>query len=304
MIYMYFFDAHCDTMLKICNGEPTDFSFEAARLPGGFFQIFACFCEEYERDDTVALRTLRNFKQYISNLETAEIIYTPVQAKQVLEQGKTAVMLALENCTCLGEEPENLYKFYNMGVRSITLTWNGENAFASGCMCKKGGLSEKGVQLIALAEKLGVLIDLSHLNTQSFRDVMELGKGKLFASHSSAYSVTAHPRNLTDRQISQLYHRGGVICACPNPPFIANGEKSGLDEFAAHIRHISRLTDGLGIGLGTDTDGISACCERLKTTYDLVNLPVFFAEAGMKNYEIENIFSCNLGRFLNIFPKK
>ncbi len=301
---MYIFDAHCDTMLKIYNGEPTDFSFDDAYSMGGFFQIFAYFSEECEKDDSLALQTLRSFTAYINNIKTAEIIYTPTQAKKVLEQGKTAVMLALENCSCLGDDPENLYKFYNMGIRSLTLTWNGDNAFAHGCMCKNGGLSKKGEGLVELAEKLGVLIDLSHLNFQSFEDVLRLGKGKVYASHSSAYDITPHPRNLTGSQITQLYRHGGVICACPNPPFITHEGKTGTDEFAAHIRHISLLTDGLGVGLGTDTDGIENHCKNLKTTADLVNLPLALEQSGMENYEIENFFSCNLGRFLNIFPQK
>ena len=191
-----------------------------------------------------------------------------------------------------------------MGIRSITLTWNGSNAFAHGCMCPEGGLTKKGVDLISLAEKLGVLIDLSHLNRRSFYDVLNLEKGKVYASHSSSYAITPHPRNLTDGQICALYKRGGVVCACPNPPFITGGKRADFTDFSAHLRHISTLTDGLGAGIGTDTDGTQNYCNNLRTTADLLKFPLLLKTHGWENYEIQNIFSFNLGRFLNIFPKK
>ena len=293
-------DAHCDTMKKMSQGMPYDFSFEDAASNDGFLQIFACFSEEDENSPHQALYALQSFKE---NTE-AEIIYTAKHALAVLKKGGFGAMLSLENCCCLGEDIENLYHFYNLGIRSITLTWNGENQFAHGSDCPAGGLTHKGRDLILLAEKLGVLIDLSHLNRQSFYDVISFGHGKLFASHSSSAAINPHPRNLTDRQIKTLYGCGGIICACPYPLFVNGKQHASPEEFIAHLRHISLLTDGLGVGLGSDTDGVKTTLTHLKTTSELINFPKYLKYCNFKNYEIQNIFSCNFEHFLEKTAKK
>ncbi|MDP4119022.1 MAG: membrane dipeptidase [Bacillota bacterium] len=294
-------DAHCDTMLKISENIPYDFSFETASSLDGFIQIFACFTDDAEPAPfETAVRRIALFHNYISSRNDAEIAYTPTHAREIASKGKVASILALENCLCLEENYENLYSFYNMGIRAISLTWNEENAFAHGCNCNHGGLKPSGVKLIDLADKLGVLVDLSHLNEQSFDDVINLGKGKLFASHSSARALCDHPRNLTDKQIYSLYRAGGIICVCPNPPFISDTFPASKKEYAHHLRYISDLTEGLGVGIGSDTDGISICCDELKSTSDLVKFSTYLSELGFSNNEISNIFSCNFERFLNI----
>ncbi len=298
------FDAHCDTMLKIAEEMPFNFSFDYAVSCGGYLQFFACFTEDtqdfpYEN----AVFTIKKFLSYIKNIPDVTVVHSPSQAKNILKKGGLAAVLSLENCRCLNENPNNLYNFYKLGVRCIGLTWNGKNAFACGCE-EKGGLTAKGEELILLAEKLGVLIDVSHLNNQSLEDVLHFGHGKIFASHSSARSVYDCPRNLTDRQILNIYHSGGIVCACPNPPFLNGYPSADIRDFALHLRHISLLTEGVGIAFGSDTDGTATCCTGLECTN---KFSVFFK--GLKhldftNNEIFNISSCNFGRFLGVLQQK
>ncbi len=293
-------DGHCDTIKKLAQGLPIDFSFTDAAENDGFLQLFAYFSKEDETCPDEAFVTIKAF----SSENRAQIVYTPRHALSVLHSGRLGAFLSLENCCCLGENTDSLYPFFNLGIRAVSLTWNSDNQFAHGADCPRGGLKEKGRDLILLAEKLGILIDVSHLNRTSFFDVISFGHGKLFASHSSAYSVNPHPRNLTDEQITALYNSGGIICACPYPPFVNGTENATADEFIRHIRHISRLTDGLGVGLGSDTDGVKFSIPGLKTTSDLIAFQDLLRERNFTNYEIQNIFSCNFERFLEKSAKK
>lgn len=293
-------DGHCDTIKKLSQGLPTDFSFKHASANDGFLQIFAHFSEDGETCPEEAFFTLQSF----STRGMADIVYTPSHALSVLRNGGFGALLSLENSCCLGEDVESLYHFFNLGIRAISLTWNGENQFAHGADCPSGGLREKGKDLILLAEKLGILIDLSHLNSQSFYDVLSFGHGKLFASHSSSYAINPHPRNLTDKQITALYKAGGIVCVCPYPLFISGCPTASKEEFAAHLRHISNLTENLGIGIGTDTDGVKFSIPGLKTTEELLAFPHFLRTCDFTDYEIQNIFSCNFERFLEKSAKK
>ncbi len=297
-------DAHCDTMMKIDEGLTCDFSFETAAACGGFLQIFACFTEDGESDAyCAALRKINRFLDFIREKDNCCVAYTPCAAKRITEAGGLAAVLSLENCACLEDDPENIYKFYNLGVRCITLTWNGANSFAGGCL-ERGGLTKRGRDLLQIAGRLGILVDVSHLNEQSFYDVLSEGSCKVFASHSSCAEINDNPRNLTDLQILKIYSRGGIVCACPNPPFLNGSRKAKREEFAQHIRHIMRLTDGRGAGIGSDCDGTENCCEDLKTTADYLNFEKVLEENNFTKFEIQDIFSCNFGRFFGICDKK
>ncbi len=297
---MHICDGHCDTMKKMAQGLPIDFSFEDAAKNDGFLQVFAYFSKDGETCPEEALHTVQGF----SSEAKADIVYTPRHALSVLRTGGLGALLSLENSCCLGEDVEALYHFYNLGIRAISLTWNGENQFAHGADCPRGGLKKAGRDLISLADKLGILIDVSHLNEQSFFDVISFGHGKLFASHSSSYAINPHPRNLTDRQIKALYDCGGIICACPYPPFVNGSEEATCADFVQHLRHISHLTDGLGVALGSDMDGVKYSMPGLKTTRDIINFPQCLRQYNFSDYEIQNIFSCNFERFLEKSIKK
>ena len=297
-------DAHCDTIMKIDENLSSDFSFEKASSCGGFLQIFACFTEDGEDSAYfAAFRKINRFLEYIKTKDNCYVAYTPKAAKKITDNGGLAAVLSLENCACLGDDPENIYKFYNLGVRCITLTWNGSNSFACGCL-EQGGLTARGRELLRIAGKLGIIVDVSHLNERSFYDVLSEGSCKVFASHSSCAEINDNPRNLTDLQILKIYSHGGLVCACPNPPFLNGSCTAGQEEYARHIRHIMKLTDGMGVGIGSDCDGTENCCKGLRTTEDYLNFDCFLKENDFKNYEIQNIFSCNFERFFNISDKK
>ncbi len=291
---MPLFDGHCDTILKLLENTTTDFSFSEAR--GGFIQTFAYYSEE--KSPEKCINAINYFKNYIKDVTDFEIIYTNKQFHRIIRTGGCGAFLALENCGCLENDICSLLTLYNLGIRSIALTWNYENAFASGCSCNYGGLTDKGKDLILLAEKLGILIDLSHLNSKSFYDVINFGHGKVYCSHSSCHALCPHPRNLTDKQIKTLFEAGGIMCVCPNPLFLTGTKTASVSDFALHLKHAMNLTSGRGVAIGTDTDGTEFTALNLKTTADLLSLPGKLEAFGFNKFDIQNIFSFNFDAFL------
>src|SRR5690606_30161839 len=117
---------------------------------------------------------------------------------------------------------EILRIFYRLGVRAVGLTWNYRNELADGQAEAEsgGGLTRAGRAVVREMERLGMLIDVSHLSDASFEQVLEVAEGPVFASHSNARRICRHPRNLTDEQIRAIAARGGVIGINFAPQFL------------------------------------------------------------------------------------
>lgn len=134
----------------------------------------------------------------------------------VLAKNKICGLIGVEGGTAIENNVDNINKLYDMGVRYIGLTWNNSNVIASSAKDetekgKKGGLSEFGKKVIQRMNDLGMMIDVAHLGENSFWDVAELSTQPIFSSHSNAYSINPHFRNLTDDQIKAIAKSGGVI---------------------------------------------------------------------------------------------
>jgi len=168
--------------------------------------------------------------------------------------GRVGIILHIEGCEALSE-PEDLKVFYRLGVRSIGITWNYDNKYASSCLSKKDyGLTGEGEELVKIANRLGVMVDLSHAGRQTCQDVIELSEQPPYISHANAYSVKEHPRNVPDDTIIQVGRRGGVI----GLTFITSciGEPADAEKLSEHASHIARVAGEGVLALGTDYLGI------------------------------------------------
>ena len=136
----------------------------------------------------------------------------PVRSREELErcfqEEKTGLLLTIEDGGVCGSNLENVKKVFELGVRLITLTWNYENAFGfpNG---KDGGLKPLGIEAVQEMNRLGILVDVSHLSDDGFWDVQKYSKKPFVASHSNARAVTGHPRNLTDEMIRAVAESAG-----------------------------------------------------------------------------------------------
>ncbi len=140
------------------------------------------------------------------------------------------------------------------GVALVGLTWNGDNAFACGCLGHEYGLTPLGVQAVERLNSLAVPIDVSHLNESGFWQVLKMAKQPIVASHSCSRAVCDHPRNLTDDQFRAIRDGGGLVGLNVYPPFV------GGDDFASlrrHVEHFLHLNGEKAICFGADFDGMT-----------------------------------------------
>lgn len=177
----------------------------------------------------------------------------------VLESGRTAAMLTIENASLLGGELGIIDELVADGVKMITLTWNAKNPLASGKE-SHDSMSDFGRDAVRAMEDAGIVADVSHLNDEGFSDLLQVARRPFVASHSNARSVCNVARNLTDDEFRAIRDAGGVVGINYYRGFVterdcpATGEAT-FDELAAHVEHFLDLGGEGTICLGSDYDG-------------------------------------------------
>jgi membrane dipeptidase len=169
---------------------------------------------------------------------------------------RIAVLITMEGVEPLGGDLDLLRVFFELGVRAICLTHARRNAAGSGGIfaahgSPRDGLTAFGRDLVRECERLGVLVDLAHINPTGFEEIVELTTKPLIVSHTNARKFYDIERNISDEQIKMIGRRGGVIGA--NAILVsANKEKSTLDHYVDHIEHVRDLVGIDGVGIGFD----------------------------------------------------
>ena len=183
-------------------------------------------------------------------------------------EGKLSAFLTLEDGRAVEGSLERLRWFYGQGVRLITLTWNFPNCFGnpnSGDEEKmKLGLTQFGQEAVREMNRLGMLVDVSHLSDGGFWDVARISKKPFVASHSNCRALTDHPRNLTDEMIRALAEHGGVAGLNFAPEFVAGdgqGRISSVERLCLHAQHLLKTGGEDVVAIGTDFDGIEGTLE-------------------------------------------
>jgi membrane dipeptidase len=160
----------------------------------------------------------------------------------------------------------NLESWYERGVRSIGLVWSRPNEFAEGVPFRfpsspdtGTGLTSAGRDLVRACNRLGILVDLSHLNEAGFWDVAELSEAPLVATHSNAHALCASSRNLLDAQLDAIGASQGIVGVNFAVNFLrADGELVRETPISEIVRHVDYLVERMGVdhvGFGSDFDG-------------------------------------------------
>ncbi|MCX6553173.1 MAG: dipeptidase, partial [Acidobacteria bacterium] len=139
---------------------------------------------------------------------------SPADVERIVKTGKRAIMTGVENGYPVGTDLKNIKTFYDLGARYITIAHSGNNQLADSSSAREplnNGLSELGRQAIAEMNRLGIMVDVSHISEKSFWDILAITKAPIIASHSGSRAITDHDRNLTDDQLTALAKNGGVV---------------------------------------------------------------------------------------------
>jgi membrane dipeptidase len=224
--------------------------------------------------------------------------------------GPVGYILSLEGADSI-VTVRHLERAYGNGLRAVGPAHYGPGVYAQGTNAC-GGLGPAGRDLLDEMERLGLILDATHLCDDSFREALDHFHGPVWASHSNCRSLVPHNRQFSDDQIKELVRRGAVIGVVFDAWMLAPGwvrgestpESAGvtLQTVVNHIDRICQLAgDALHVGLGSDLDGAfgrEQCPADVETIADLLRVPAVLAERGYAAADIENIAHGNFVRFL------
>jgi membrane dipeptidase len=266
---MHVIDLHCDVLMKLAaaqggmdykNEPELDASYEKLKKGGVKVQAFAIFIPPSIKSD----------QKFQAALDQIHFFYTEVLGKNPnmklmktwtdldqLKGDEIGTLLTLEGVDAIGNDLQKLSILYELGVRSIGLTWNNANLAADGADERRGaGITSFGSEIITFNNDRQILTDVSHLSENAFWDVIKEADFPI-ASHSNSKTLCNHVRNLTDEQAKALFAKNGVIHVVYYPAFVNGKESATISELIAHIDHFCSLGGVRQIGFGSDFDGIS-----------------------------------------------
>lgn len=306
-------DMHCDTATECFDKELSLYDnnlhidFKRLKAAGAGVQFFAVWIkpQDAHRGFERATEVAEYFKAECAKYNDKVTIIKEASDFDVAD-GKIKAVLSVEGGEALEGEAQNLEKLYNIGVRLLTLTWNGKNQLGTGAMSGDDGLTDFGKNVVAQMNRLGMIVDVSHLSDKGFWDVAQVSNVPFVASHSNAKSICNHPRNLTDDQIRHLIKINGFMGINLYPPFLTD-EIANLDDIYAHIDHCLSLGAQDILGFGADFDGIDQTPCEIAGVQDMYKIIDYLLKKGLTERFVRKITSENLIRatkeIMNFFEK-
>jgi len=308
------FDGHCDTLLEALEEKrklgqrSSEGHIDLPRLreSGVTAQVFAIFVEDRYLPAGAARQTLRLldtlYRELADNPDLLVLATRAEDIEKAKEAGKVAAVIGIEGAEALEGDLALLRMFHHLGVRLLTVAWSRRNQAADGVGEARtgGGLTNFGLQLVEECNKLGIMVDVSHLATAGVRDVLETSSKPVIASHSNAYALCPNPRNLTDEQLLALARKGGVIGVTFVPSFITEERKeASLEKLLDHIDHIVHVAGIDHAGLGSDFDGFSP--PPPVGLEDVTRLPGITAGLVERGYSEDAVRKILGGNFMRVF---
>lgn len=265
------FDLHCDTVTELLGrdlkGETSlrsnqlHIDLERGRKLPGYVQCFGFWSTtdlplpKGVKVEDVFWREVSLLQDAIDkNFDLIRQARTADDVRRNLEAGIMSAIFTIEGPANIGFDPAKLEKLHNLGFRISSLGWNEKNCL-TGSHMTGGGLTKRGREYIKECQRLGIIVDVSHISDEAFWQIMDMTEKPVIASHSNSRSVWGESRNLTDDMFKAICQSGGVAGFNMCAEFI--GENPDLDTACDHVLHFLELDpEGTHIALGGDLDGI------------------------------------------------
>lgn len=342
----FVFDGHNDLALRLLAGEDPSGRLQGGHLDlprmreGGFDGgIFAVWSDpDADRPLHDVLDGVARLRVFLEETPGMRLVLTADDleaAAAASGSGDVAALIGVEGAYGV-EEPSDVDRLYDAGARCLTLTWMAHTpwADASGLPPAHGGLTDVGRRILARAEKLGMVADISHSSDATARDVLRAAQRPVIASHSDVRAVADHHRNLSDDLLEELAARGGVLGVNFFSAYLDESfsrgyeavrerlEREGADDafqprselgravaaelkpvpFSRLLEHFRRAIAVAGpehVGLGSDFDGVLATPEGLDDVRDLPKITAGLAEHGLTDEELRSVLGGNFRRVLS-----
>ena len=299
------FDLHCDTALALQGheGRPErslrkndcHIDLERAKNLAGYCQCFACFTTPFMQEwmkvspELVFQKEIEILhKELAENRDVIRQAFNAQDVEDNLQKGMMSAIFTIEGPAGFGFDPARLEELHQLGFRITSLGWNEQNPL-TGSHVTGGGLTDLGREYIKEAQRLGMIIDVSHISDEGFWDIMKITDAPIVATHSNSRSVYGASRNLTDDMFRAIAETGGVAGFNMCAEF--TGEQPTLDTACDHILHFMELApNGKHIALGGDLDGV----DRMPAGFAGVqDYPAFAAKLnarGLDEVTLRDIF--------------
>ena len=283
----------------------------AGGVVGQFWSVFV------PADDAYPVRTTlqqvdvahRIIERYPESLVLAR---TAAEVRAAIDSGRIASLLGAEGGHSIGDDLAVLRTLARLGVRYMTLTHNDDTPWADSATGERahGGLTDRGRQVVAEMERIGMLVDLSHTAPATMRDTLDVATQPVVFSHSSTVAVADHPRNVPDDVLGRLADNGGVVMITFVPQFVSTAYAEWLaagspgaappvtvSDVADHVEHAREVAGVAHIGLGGDYDGTPVLPPDLR---DVSRYPVLAAELQRRGWGAADLRALAGGNVLRV----
>ena len=278
----------------------------AARTPDGSFARAVAYF------DAIDAFVARHPDRLLFATEASDV-------RRAKAEGRIAILVGVEGGHAIVGSLDRLRELRRRGARYLTLTWNNGNDWAGSSIgvngTRTGGLTPFGREVIGELERLGMLVDLSHVSERTFADVLEVASNPVVATHSCARALADHPRNLSDEQLRAVARTGGVVgvnfyARFLDPGFLAaaaareGGDtsvelpKTPFSLLVDHVEHVARVAGVRHVALGSDFDGVAALPEGMEDVTRLPRLAEALLARGFGDDELRLFLGGNLLRVM------
>ena len=238
--------------------------------------------------------------------DKVELALSSDDVKKIYAKGKKSIMIGVENAYSIGLDTSNIRKFWEKGARYVSLSHNGHSQLSDSNTGEfdntslHNGLSDLGKEVIDLLNYYGIMIDISHPSKEAIKQMIQLSKAPVIASHSSARALRDHPRNVDDEQLSWIKQNGGVIQTTALGFFLTDREDppANMDDFMDHIDHMVGKIGIDHVGISSDFDGGGGIV-GWEDASETMNVTSALRERGYSESEIAKLWGGNLLRVLD-----
>ena len=212
-----------------------------------------CTCSVWE-DFPTTMKSVAQWKGwFVEHGDLITQVHTTADIHRAKAEGKVGIILGWQNTTGFGDHLPFVRVYKDLGLGVVQLTYNTANTVGCGCYeTHDGGLTDFGRELVHEMNRVGILVDLSHVGGKTADDAIRWSKKPVTYSHCLPSALKAHPRNKSDEQLRFIAEKGGFVGVTLFPPFLKNGPRSTLDDVIEAIEHVLNLCGEEQVGIGTD----------------------------------------------------